>query len=215
MLSMFRTKSEMVTSDAAMPGRDVAVVTEESHFVLNTSLQEVPAGMKVAVFGMGCFWGVERIFWQLVGVFSTSVGYSAGYTPNATYEEVCTGKTGHNEVVRIVFDPSKISYDALLQVFWEGHNPTQGMLQGNDTGTQYRSGIYTTTDAQKIAANASKIAFEPRLLEAGFGLITTEVLPMSEYYFAEGYHQQYLSKNPNGYCGISGTGVTCPIGTNV
>ena len=215
MLSMFRTKSEMVTSDAAMPGRDVAVVTEESHFVLNTSLQEVPAGMKVAVFGMGCFWGVERIFWQLVGVFSTSVGYSAGYTPNATYEEVCTGKTGHNEVVRIVFDPSKISYDALLQVFWEGHNPTQGMRQGNDTGTQYRSGIYTTTDAQKIAANASKIAFEPRLLEAGFGLITTEVLPMSEYYFAEGYHQQYLSKNPNGYCGISGTGVTCPIGTNV
>ena len=215
MLSMFRTKSEMVTSDAAMPGRDVAVVTEESHFVLNTSLQEVPAGMKVAVFGMGCFWGVERIFWQLVGVFSTSVGYSAGYTPNATYEEVCTGKTGHNEVVRIVFDPSKISYDALLQVFWEGHNPTQGMLQGNDTGTQYRSGIYTTTDAQKIAANASKIAFEPRLLEAGFGLITTEVLPMSEYYFAEGYHQQYLSKNPNGYCGISGTGVTCPIGTDV
>ena len=215
MLSMFRTKSEMVTSDAAMPGRDVAVVTEESHFVLNTSLQEVPAGMKVAVFGMGCFWGVERIFWQLVGVFSTSVGYSAGYTPNATYEEVCTGKTGHNEVVRIVFDPSKISYDALLQVFWEGHNPTQGMRQGNDTGTQYRSGIYTTTEAQKIAANASKIAFEPRLLEAGFGLITTEVLPMTEYYFAEGYHQQYLSKNPNGYCGISGTGVTCPIGTNV
>lgn len=215
MLSMFRTKSEMVTSDAAMPGRDVAVVTEENHFVLNTPLKEIPAGMEVAVFGMGCFWGVERIFWQLVGVFSTSVGYSAGYTPNATYEEVCTGKTGHNEVVRIVFDPSKISYDALLQVFWEGHNPTQGMLQGNDTGTQYRSGIYTTTDAQKIAANASKIAFEPRLLEAGFGLITTEVLPMSEYYFAEGYHQQYLSKNPNGYCGISGTGVTCPIGTDV
>ena len=215
MLSMFRTKSEMVTSDAAMPGRDVAAVTEENHFVLNTPLKKVPAGMEVAVFGMGCFWGVERIFWQLVGVFSTSVGYSAGYTPNATYEEVCTGKTGHNEVVRIVFDPSKISYDALLQVFWEGHNPTQGMRQGNDTGTQYRSGIYTTTEAQKIAANASKIAFEPRLLAAGFGLITTEVLPMTEYYFAEGYHQQYLSKNPNGYCGISGTGVTCPIGTNV
>ncbi|MCO4846836.1 MAG: peptide-methionine (S)-S-oxide reductase MsrA [Yoonia sp.] len=215
MLSMFRSKSEMVPADAALVGRDVPVPTSDNHFVLNTPLKEVPAGMEVAIFGMGCFWGVERIFWQLDGVFSTSVGYTAGYTPNATYEEVCTGKTGHNEVVRVVFNPAKISYDQLLQVFWEGHDPTTGMRQGNDVGTQYRSGIYTTTDAQVVAAQASKAAFEPRLSEADYGTITTEILPAPEYYFAEGYHQQYLAKNPNGYCGIGGTGVTCPIGTNV
>lgn len=215
MLSMFRTKSEMVSADAALAGRDVPVPTAQNHFVLNTPLHEVPAGMEVVIFGMGCFWGVERIFWLLDGVFSTSVGYAAGYTPNATYEEVCSGKTGHNEVVRVVFNPAKITFDQLLQVFWEGHDPTQGMRQGNDAGTQYRSGIYTTTDAQAVAAEASKVAFGPRLSEAGYGIITTEVLPAPEYYYAEGYHQQYLAKNPNGYCGIGGTGVTCPIGTNV
>lgn len=215
MLSMFRTKSEMVPADAALAGRDLPVPTAQNHFVLNTPLNEVPAGMEVVIFGMGCFWGVERIFWQLDGVFSTSVGYAAGYTPNATYEEVCSGKTGHNEVVRVVFNPAKISFDELLQVFWEGHDPTQGMRQGNDAGTQYRSGIYTTTDAQAVAAEASKVAFGPRLSEAGYGMITTEVLPAPTYYYAEGYHQQYLAKNPNGYCGIGGTGVTCPIGTNV
>jgi len=214
MLSMFRTKSEMVTADTALPGRDAPIPTADGHFVLNTPLHEVSEGMEVAIFGMGCFWGVERMFWTLDGVFSTSVGYAAGFTPNATYEEVCTGKTGHNEVVRVVFNPSKISYDQLLQVFWEGHDPTQGMRQGNDAGTQYRSGIYTTSDAQAAAAEASKVAFAPRLLAAGYGAITTEILPAPTYYFAEGYHQQYLAKNPNGYCGIGGTGVTCPIGTN-
>lgn len=215
MLSMFRSKSEMVSRDAALPGRDMPVPTADNHFVLNTPLKEVPAGMEVAIFGMGCFWGVERMFWKLDGVFSTSVGYAGGFTPNATYEEICTGKTGHNEVVQVVFDPAKISYDQLLQVFWEGHDPTQGMRQGNDAGTQYRSGIYTTTDAQADAADASKAAFGPRLLAAGYGAITTEILPAPVYYFAEGYHQQYLAKNVNGYCGIGGTGVTCPIGTNV
>jgi peptide-methionine (S)-S-oxide reductase len=215
MLSMFRSKSEMVSSDAALPGRDMPVPTADNHFVLNTPLKEVPAGMEVAIFGMGCFWGVERMFWKLDGVFSTSVGYAGGFTPNATYEEICTGKTGHNEVVQVVFDPAKISYDQLLQVFWEGHDPTQGMRQGNDAGTQYRSGIYTTTDAQAETAAASKDMFAPRLSGAGYGMITTEILPAPVYYFAEGYHQQYLAKNPTGYCGIGGTGVTCPIGTNV
>lgn len=215
MLSMFRTKSEMVAVDAALMGRDAALPTAQNHFVLNTPLKEVPARMEVAIFGMGCFWGVERIFWQLDGVFSTSVGYAAGFTPNATYEEVCTGNTGHNEVVRVVFNPAKISYDKLLQVFWEGHDPTTSMRQGNDTGTQYRSGIYTTTDAQAAAAEASKVGFGPRLVAAGHGAITTEILPAPVYYYAEGYHQQYLAKNPSGYCGIGGTGVTCPIGTNV
>jgi peptide-methionine (S)-S-oxide reductase len=212
MLSMFRSKSEMISPDAALAGRDAPVPTAQAHFVLNTPLKEVPDGMEVAMFGMGCFWGVERIFWQLDGVFSTSVGYAAGYTPNATYDEVCTGKTGHNEVVRIVFDPAKITYNQLLQVFWEGHDPTQGMRQGNDAGTQYRSGIYTTSDAQGVAAVDSKDAFAPRLQAAGYGVITTEILPAPAYYYAEGYHQQYLAKNPNGYCGIGGTGVTCPIG---
>jgi peptide-methionine (S)-S-oxide reductase len=169
--------------------------------------------MEVAIFGMGCFWGVERMFWKLDGVYLTMVGYSEGFTENATYQEVCTGKTGHNEVVRVVFDPAVISYEALLQVFWEGHDPTQGMRQGNDMGTQYRSGIYTTTDEQLAAANASKAAFAPRLAEAGFDPITTEIKSADPFYFAEDYHQQYLAKNPSGYCGIGGTGVTCPIGT--
>ncbi len=212
MLFSRTTKSEMVAADAALPGREQLMPVVAPHFVLGTSLTDVPAGMEVADFGMGCFWGVERIFWQLDGVYATSVGYAAGYTPNASYEEVCTGKTGHNEVVRVVFDPAKIAYDVLLRVFWEGHDPTQGMRQGNDRGTQYRSGIYTHSDEQQAAAEQSKDAFAPQLSKAGYGAITTEILPASDYYFAEEYHQQYLAKNPNGYCGIGGTGVTCPIG---
>ncbi len=212
MFSLFRDKSEMIDADEALPGRDAPIPTATTHFVLETPLKDMPAGMEEAMFGMGCFWGVERMFWKLDGVYSTSVGYAGGHTPNATYEEVCSGKTGHNEVVRVVYDPAKISYEALLQVFWEGHDPTQGMRQGNDRGTQYRSGIYTYSDAQRAAAEASKVAFAPRLSEAGYGAITTEIVDAPAYYFAEDYHQQYLAKNPNGYCGIGGTGVTCPIG---
>lgn len=216
MFSMFRNKSEMVTESDALPGRSTQVPTASEHFVFNRPLNaEVPEGMEVAMFGMGCFWGVERMFWQLDGVYSTMVGYAGGYTPNATYEEVCSGRTGHNEVVRVVFDPSIISYDALLKVFWEGHDPTQGMRQGNDAGTQYRSGIYTYSDAQMQAALAAKKSFEPKLSAAGYGMITTEIINAPEFYFAEDYHQQYLAKNPNGYCGIGGTGVTCPIGVAV
>ena len=214
MFFMSSAKSEMVQPDAALPGRAMAIPTAQTHFVYGTPLTaDVPAGHEVAMFGMGCFWGVERMFWKLEGVTSTMVGYAGGYTPNATYEEVCTGKTGHNEVVRVVYDPSVITYDDLLRVFWEGHDPTQGMRQGNDRGTQYRSGIYTYSDEQAAAAEASKTAFEPRLKSAGYGVVTTEIIPAPEFYFAEDYHQQYLAKNPNGYCGIGGTGVTCPIGT--
>jgi peptide-methionine (S)-S-oxide reductase len=213
MFFMNRSKSEMVTTDAALPGRATAIPTADTHFVYGTPLTaDVPAGMEEAMFGMGCFWGVERIFWKLDGVQSTMVGYAGGYTPNATYEEVCSGKTGHNEVVRVVYDPLVISYDQLLQVFWEGHNPTQGMRQGNDAGTQYRSGIYTYTPAQKAAADASKATFATQLSQAGYGAITTEIIAAPTFYFAEDYHQQYLAKNPNGYCGLGGTGVTCPIG---
>ncbi len=209
-------KTQMVAPEAALPGRDTPIPTAKTHFVYGTPLlAEVPAGMEEAMFGMGCFWGVERMFWKLDGVQSTMVGYAAGYTPNPTYEEVCTGKTGHNEVVRVVYDPSVISYDELLRVFWEGHDPTQGMRQGNDRGTQYRSGIYTYSAAQKEAAEASKVAFAPRLTKAGYGAITTEIIDAPAFYFAEEYHQQYLAKNPNGYCGIGGTGVTCPIGVGV
>ncbi len=214
MFFMSRAKSDMISPDEALKGRDQPVQTEKMHFVLNSPIHDVPAGHEVAVFGMGCFWGVERMFWKLDGVTTTAVGYAGGYTPNATYEEVCSGKTGHNEVVRVVYDPAKISYDALLQVFWEGHDPTQGMRQGNDAGTQYRSAIYTTTAAQAEAAEASRDAFQPQLIGAGYGAITTEIMSAPEFYFAEGYHQQYLAKNPNGYCGIGGTGVTCPIGVN-
>jgi len=213
MFFMTRSKSEMVSADAALPGRDTAIPTAHTHYVYGTPiLANVPDGMEEAMFGMGCFWGVERMFWKLDGVQSTMVGYAGGYTPNATYEEVCSGKTGHNEVVRVVYDPTVISYEALLQVFWEGHDPTQGMRQGNDAGTQYRSGIYTFSQAQKLAAEASKEAFAPRLSEAGYGAITTEIVAAPPFYFAEEYHQQYLAKNPQGYCGIGGTGVTCPIG---
>lgn len=208
-----RTKSEMVKADAALPGRATAIPTAKTHFVYGTPLKaDLPAGMEQAMFGMGCFWGVERMFWKRDGVVSTMVGYAGGFTPNATYDEVCTGKTGHNEVVRVVYDPSIISYDDLLRVFWEGHDPTQGMRQGNDAGTQYRSGIYTYSDAQQNAAEAARQAFAPRLSEAGYGAITTEIIAAPPFYFAETYHQQYLAKNPAGYCGIGGTGVTCPIG---
>ncbi len=216
MFFLNRAKSEMVDPSNALPGRPAPIPTADQHFVFGTPLMaDVPDAMEEAMFGMGCFWGVERMFWKLDGVVSTMVGYAGGYTPNPTYEEVCTGKTGHNEVVRVVYDPTIISYDQLLQVFWEGHDPTQGMRQGNDAGTQYRSGIYNYSEAQKVAAEISQAAFAPRLTEAGYGAITTEVLDAPLFYFAEDYHQQYLAKNPNGYCGIGGTGVTCPIGVGV
>ena len=211
-----RKKAEMVARSAALPGRQTAIPTAQTHFVNgNPLLGPVPDGMEEAMFGMGCFWGVERMFWQLDGVYVTLVGYAGGYTPNATYDEVCSGQTGHNEVVRMVYDPAIISYDDLLRVFWEGHDPTQGMRQGNDMGTQYRSGIYTYSDVQKAAAEVSKLAFAPRLLSAGYGAITTEIIDAPAFYHAEDYHQQYLAKNPDGYCGIGGTGVTCPIGVGV
>ena len=210
----FRTKKmEMVTAAEALPGRATAIPTAETHFLSGRPLTaEVPDGMDVAMFGMGCFWGVERMFWGLDGVWLTMVGYAGGHTPNATYEEVCTARTGHNEVVRVVYDPKRISYEALLKVFWENHDPTQGMQQGNDMGTQYRSGIYAFSEAQQQAAKDSLPAMQARLKAAGFGAITTEILPAPVFYFAEDYHQQYLAKNPSGYCGIGGTGVTCPIG---
>lgn len=209
-----RNKSEIVSADNALPGRATAIPTADAHFINGRPLKgPYPEGIEVAIFGMGCFWGVERMFWKLDGVYITAVGYAGGHTPNATYQEVCSGQTGHNEVVLVAYDPEQISYDALLQVFWEGHDPTQGMRQGNDRGTQYRSGIYTTTDAQKAAAEAAKTMFAPRLRDAGYGVVTTEILDAPEFYFAEDYHQQYLAKNPAGYCGIGGTGVTCPIGT--
>ena len=213
MFFMTRNKSEMVSPEAALAGRPNAIPTADMHFVYGTPLTgDVPSGMAEAMFGMGCFWGVERMFWKLDGVHSTMVGYAGGYTPNPSYEEVCSGKTGHNEVVRVIYDPAVISFESLLQVFWEGHDPTQGMRQGNDAGTQYRSGIYTYSDAQQSAAEAAKDAFAPRLSAAGYGAITTEIIGAPTFYFAEDYHQQYLAKNPNGYCGIGGTGVTCPIG---
>ncbi len=211
-----RKKAEMVSADDALPGRSTAIPTAESHFVNGRPLTlDVPDGYEVATFGMGCFWGVERMFWTLDGVWLTMVGYAAGHTENPTYQEVCTGRTGHNEVVRVVYDPSVISYDDLLKVFWEGHDPTQGMRQGNDVGTQYRSGIYVTSEEQRAAAETSKAMFAPRLSDRGYGAITTEIVDAPVFYFAEDYHQQYLAKNPSGYCGIGGTGVTCPIGTGV
>ncbi len=213
MFGFARKKTEMVSKDEALPGRETPIPTAETHFVTGRPLTaEVPEGVEAAIFGMGCFWGVERMFWGLDGVWLTMVGYAGGHTPNPTYEEVCTGRTGHNEVVRVVYDPKVISYDALLKVFWENHDPTQGMRQGNDMGTQYRSGIYTFSEAQADAAKASVPEMQQRLKTAGFGAITTEILPAPAFYFAEDYHQQYLAKNPSGYCGIGGTGVTCPIG---
>jgi peptide-methionine (S)-S-oxide reductase len=211
-----QNKSEIVAASGALPGRKLALNTADSHFLSGRSLKsEVPEGFQEAMFGMGCFWGVERMFWKLNGVWLSMVGYAGGYTPNATYEEVCSGQTGHNEVVRIVFDPSIINYTDLLKVFWEGHDPTQGMQQGNDRGTQYRSGIYTYSLQQEQAAKESREIFEPKLKAAGFGVVTSEILSAPVFYYAEDYHQQYLAKNPRGYCGIGGTGVSCPIGANV
>jgi peptide-methionine (S)-S-oxide reductase len=211
-----RAKMEMVTPDKALPGRPDPLPTAETHFLTGIPLKSpVPEGMEEAMFGMGCFWGVERKFWAVPGVWLTMVGYAGGFTPNPTYKETCTQLTGHNEVVRVIYDPAVVSYDALLKLFWENHDPTQGMRQGNDVGSTYRSGIYTYSEAQKAAAMSSKALFADRLKAAGFGEITTEILPAPVFYFAEDYHQQYLAKNPNGYCGIGGTGETCPIGLRV
>ena len=211
-----RKATDVVTPDKALPGRQTPLPTAETHFVNGLPLgSAVPEGMEQAMFGMGCFWGVERKFWQVPGVWLTMVGYAGGFTPNPTYQETCTQLTGHNEVVRVIFDPAVISYDGLLKLFWEGHDPTQGMRQGNDMGSTYRSGIYTCTPAQAQAAAASKPVYQAALTAAGRGAITTEILPAPVFYFAEEYHQQYLAKNPGGYCGIGGTGVTCPIGTGV
>ncbi|MEO0680047.1 MAG: peptide-methionine (S)-S-oxide reductase MsrA [Pseudomonadota bacterium] len=210
-----RKNVDMPTAATALPGRADALPTAELHHVNGRPLKGPhPEGMQTVVFGMGCFWGVERLFWGLDGVWVTSVGYAAGVTPNPTYREVCTGRTGHNEVAQVVFDPARIPFERLLKVFWEGHDPTQGMRQGNDVGTQYRSGIYYADEAQKAAAEASKTLFQTRLDAKGLGRITTEIVPAPEYYFAEDYHQQYLSKNPGGYCGLGGTGVSCPIGVD-
>lgn len=208
-----RKKTELPTPETALPGRSTPLAVPERHYVNHQPLTPpYPAHLQLALFGLGCFWGAERRFWQVPGVVVTAVGYAGGYTPNPTYEEVCTGRTGHNEVVRVVFDPAKVSYEALLKVFWESHNPTQGMQQGNDIGTQYRSGIYTDGPEQQQAAEASRAAYQQALLAAGYGEITTEILPAPAFYYAEGYHQQYLAKNPGGYCGLGGTGVGCPMG---
>jgi len=202
----------MPSKEEALPGRAQQMPVAERHFVLGTPMQPDTAGLEVAIFGLGCFWGAERKFWQAPGVRSTAVGYSGGFTPNPSYEEVCTGRTGHNEVVRVVFDPSQTSYAELLKIFWEDHDPTQGMRQGNDRGTQYRSGIYVFSDEQARCAEASRERFQKVLSEAGYGPITTEIVPATEFYFAEDYHQQYLAKNPSGYCGLGGTGLSCPVG---
>ena len=213
MFSMLQKKSAMIAPADALPGRPDPILTAETHFLTARPLKsDVPEGMEQTMFGMGCFWGVERIFWQIKGVWLTMVGYAGGYTPNPTYDEVCTGKTGHNEVVRVIFDPAVVSYETLLKTFWEGHDPTQGMRQGNDRGTQYRSGIYAYSGEQLAQAEASRIMFAPKLEQAGFGAVSTEILLAPEFYYAEDYHQQYLAKNPAGYCGIGGTGVSCPIG---
>jgi peptide-methionine (S)-S-oxide reductase len=207
-------KTAMPDAETALPGRDDAMPVPERHFVLDTPLQPpFPDGTERAIFGLGCFWGAEKAFWQAQpGVFTTAAGYAGGLTPNPTYHEVCSGQTGHNEVVLVVFDPEERSYEDLLRRFWEGHDPTQGMRQGNDVGTQYRSGIYTTSDAQQAAAEASRDRYQQALTDSGRGEITTEIVPAPDFYYAEDYHQQYLAKNPGGYCGLGGTGVSCPIG---
>ncbi len=208
-----RNKLEIPSAADALPGRDAEMPVPAAHEVLGTPLKPpFPDGMETAVFGLGCFWGAERVFWQAPGVYTTAVGYAGGFTPNPTYEEVCSGRTGHTEAVLVVFDPKVTSFDALLKLFWEGHDPTQGMRQGNDVGTQYRSAIYTTTPEQAHAAKSSAERFQERLHAAGYGDITTEIAPAAAFYYAEDYHQQYLAKNPNGYCGLGGTGVSCPVG---
>ncbi|MFN8223574.1 MAG: peptide-methionine (S)-S-oxide reductase MsrA [Gaiellales bacterium] len=206
----------MPTVESALPGRDQPLVPSHPHLVLGTPLTPpFPEGLEQAFFGMGCFWGAERLFWQLPGVYTTAVGYAGGITPNPTYKETCTGMTGHAEVVLVVFDPKRISYDALLKLFWEEHDPTQGMRQGNDVGTTYRSAIFWTTDEQRATAEASRDMYAAALARAGRGQITTELAPAGAFYYAEDYHQQYLASNPNGYCGLAGTGVACPIGSGV
>jgi peptide-methionine (S)-S-oxide reductase len=215
---LFRNlKTRMPTPDKALPGRLMPIPTASEHELFSRPLLgPYPAGLETAMFGLGCFWGAERKFWSLgPGIWITAVGYAGGYTPNPTYDEVCTGQTGHNEVVLVVYDPKQISYETLLKTFWESHDPTQGMRQGNDVGTQYRSGIYVTTPEQRAAAEASKAAYEAQLKKNGYGAISTEILDAPEFYFAEGYHQQYLAKVPHGYCGLGGTGVSCPMPTGV
>jgi peptide-methionine (S)-S-oxide reductase len=209
---LFKKKAEMPSPTDALPGRSAVMPVPAQHFVNGNPIKApFPAGIELAMFGLGCFWGAERKFWQMPGVYSTAVGYAAGYTQNPTYQEVCSGMTGHNEVVLVAYDPQKVSYNDLLKVFWEAHNPTQGMRQGNDVGTQYRSGIYTYTAEQKELAEKSKLMYEAELVKAGYAPITTEVIEAPEFYYAEEYHQQYLAKNPNGYCGLGGTKVSCPI----
>ena len=206
-------KTKLPRASEALPGRAEAMKVPSTHQVTGGPLEPHDVGLAQALFGMRCFWGAEKMFWQTPGLVSTNVGYAGGQTPNPTYEEVCSGGTGHVEVVRVFFDPRRISYEELLRVFWEGHDPTQGMRQGGDVGTQYRSGIYTFSPAQKKAAEASKAAYAQQLKKKGYGTITTEIVDAPEFYFAEDYHQQYLAKNPFGYCGLGGTGVSCPIGT--
>jgi peptide-methionine (S)-S-oxide reductase len=212
----FRKKTAMPAPSEALPGRPNPLPTAEKHLVNGHALKgPYPEGLRTAVFGLGCFWGAERKFWQVPGVWVTAVGYAAGTTPNPTYEEVCSGLTGHNEVVLVVYDPAKVSYEELLKLFWESHDPTQGMRQGNDIGTQYRSGIYVADEEQRRAAEDSKAVYGKALAARGIGAITTEIIPTGPFYFAEDYHQQYLARNPGGYCGLGGTGVSCPIGTGV
>ena len=214
-LSSSPLKLRLPRPEDALPGRTAPMPVPDTHFVNGHRLvPPFPAGLEEAVFGLGCFWGAEQAFWEALGVYSTAVGYAGGYTPNPTYREVCSGMTGHTEVVLVVFDPGQTSYDALLKIFWEQHDPTHGMRQGNDVGTQYRSAIYTSSAGQRRAAEASRAAYQDRLTAAGYGRITTEIAPAPEFYYAEGYHQQYLAKNPGGYCGHGGTGVSCPIGVN-
>jgi peptide-methionine (S)-S-oxide reductase len=208
-----RKKLQIPTAEEALGGRETEIAVPDKHFVLGTPLKPpFPDGIETLVVGMGCFWGAERVFWQAPGVYTTAVGYAGGHTPNPTYKEVCSGRTGHNEVVLVAFRPEEISYMELLRIFWEGHDPTQGMRQGNDVGTQYRSGIYVTSDAQRTAAEASREMYQERLRDAGYDEITTEIVDAPEFFYAEDYHQQYLAKNPGGYCGIGGTGVSCPVG---
>jgi peptide-methionine (S)-S-oxide reductase len=211
----FSRKPAMPSAEEALPGRSEPMPVPERHVVLGTPLRPDDPTLELAQFGLGCFWGAEKVFWQIPGVATTAVGYAGGYTPNPTYREVCSGATGHAEVVLVAFDPAKVSYESLLQAFWEHHDPTQGMRQGNDTGTQYRSAIYTYSDAQRRAAEASRDRYADALARAGYGPITTEIRDAPPFYYAEDYHQQYLAKNPDGYCGLGGTGVGCPVGTGV
>ena len=213
MLNLFKDKTRKIERDRALPGREQPIPVPDRHFVLGTPLQPpFPDGVETAVFAMGCFWGAERLLWEADGVHTTAAGYAGGYTPNPLYEEVCSGSTGHTEVVLVAFDTAKTSYERMLQIFWEGHDPTQGMRQGNDVGTQYRSAIYWHSEEQRERAEASRDGYQQRLLAANHGEITTEIAEAGPFYYAEDYHQQYLAKNPNGYCGIGGTGVSCPVG---